>query len=134
LMLYFISLHKTTLIKTFLFFIALSAVSNVLFADDKKFESAYQNWKDTKNKDGYIAHLEEIVEHNNTLRLDEGKNCYSKGVHSSELILVYNIQGLIVSAIPKSDDIKTLCFSKLYLGKVFPKPPYAPFYEHVIFK
>lgn len=98
------------------------------------FESAYNNWILSKNNPGYIDHLIKITTFNNKKRIDTSKDCYKKSGGIIELILTHNKDGVIISAVPKSQSHKANCLVNLYLGIKFPKPPYSPYYERMLVK
>jgi len=98
------------------------------------YEKAYQLWESSKTKPLYYDHLREIVAVINRHKLDEKGDCYSKSGGSTELILIHDETGMVISAIPKLQTLKSECFMELFLRKQFPAPPFSPYYEHILFK
>lgn len=71
------------------------------------------------------------AEFNNAHHLDEGDGCYSKADGSLVQILQIDADGKIVGYFSDKDNGRSECWRQTYLGLIFPKPPFAPFYHRL---
>ena len=77
-------------------------------------------------------YAEAWAEFNNQHRLDERDGCYFKA--DGELIQILQIDesGEIVGYFSDKDNGRSRCWSRTYLGVVFPKPPFAPYWHKLV--
>lgn len=94
------------------------------------YEQALVAWEDSKSNPGWLDYLNLAVEFNNEHRIDERGGCYKKGTLPVKLVTTTNSEGVITSVVANVSNPKSECFKKVLLGVKFPKPPYAPFYDH----
>lgn len=69
---------------------------------------------------------------NNRRDLDERDGCYFKA--NGELIQILEIDksGKVVGYFADKDNNRSRCWKRTYLGVVFPKPPFAPYWHKLI--
>jgi len=94
------------------------------------YEQALAAWEDSKSNSGWLDYLNLAVEFNNEHRIDERGGCYKNGALPVKLVTTINSEGVITSVVANVSNSKSECFKKVLLGVKFPKPPYAPFYDH----
>jgi hypothetical protein len=68
---------------------------------------------------------------NNAHHLDERDGCYFKAQGSLVQILQIDAGGKVVGYFADKDNGRSRCWRETYLGVTFPKPPFAPFYQHL---
>jgi hypothetical protein len=69
---------------------------------------------------------------NNAQHLDERDGCYFKAEGSLVQILQIDATGKVVGYFSDKDNGRSQCWRNTYLGTTFPKPPFAPFYHHLV--
>jgi hypothetical protein len=94
------------------------------------YEQALATWAASKSNPGWLEYLNLAVEFNYEYRIDEQGGCYKKGSLPVKLVTTTNSEGVITSVVANVSNPKSECFKKVLLGVKFPKPPYAPFYDH----
>jgi len=72
------------------------------------------------------------IRFNQENKITEQGDCYK---YDGEVLIISitNNDGVIVRAIPNVITEQSTCYVKLLEGKVFPKPPYAPFFDQWMF-
>ena len=70
-------------------------------------------------------------EFNNANHLDEKDDCYSKADGSLVQILQIDSEGKVVGYFADKDNGRSQCWRRTYMGVIFPKPPFAPFYHRL---
>lgn len=78
------------------------------------------------------SYTSQTITYNQQHKITEQGDCY---MHDGDvyLITITNSEGIIERAIPKIVNKKSKCYASLLEGKVFPKPPYAPFFDQWMF-
>lgn len=101
----------------------LAAVAAGDFADPGKLA---QLWQQDIAKPGYDQYMQAFVQYNNSLHLDSEGNCYKVAKAPVTLYLVIEDR-YVTYVTPETDDEKSLCFRKSYLGLRTKAPPFSPF-------
>jgi hypothetical protein len=65
---------------------------------------------------------------NNVHHLDDRDDCYSKAEGTLVQILQIDASGKVTGYFANHDNGRSKCWRRTYLGVIFPKPPFAPFY------
>lgn len=78
------------------------------------------------------AYADAWAEFNNQHRLDERDGCYFKADGGLIQILQIDESGKVVGYFSDKDNGRSRCWSQTYLGVVFPKPPFAPYWHKLV--
>lgn len=68
---------------------------------------------------------------NNLNHLDERDGCYFKADGELTQILEIDASGKVVGYFTDKDNGRSECWRNTYLGVVFPKPPFAPYWHRL---
>jgi hypothetical protein len=69
---------------------------------------------------------------NNQNHLDERDGCYFKADGELTQILEIDASGKVVGYFADKDNGRSQCWRNTYLGVVFPKPPFAPYWHRLV--
>jgi hypothetical protein len=69
---------------------------------------------------------------NNAQHLDERDGCYFKAEVELTQILEIDAAGEVVGYYTDRDNGRSQCWRATYLGLMFPKPPYAPYWHKLV--
>lgn len=69
---------------------------------------------------------------NNQHRLDERDGCYYMAEGELTQILEIDESGKVVGYFTDKDNGRSKCWAQTYLGVVFPKPPFAPYWHKLV--
>lgn len=69
---------------------------------------------------------------NNKHHLDERDGCYFKADGELTQILELDSSGKVVGYYANKENGRTECWRQTYLGVVFPKPPFAPYWHKLV--
>jgi hypothetical protein len=69
---------------------------------------------------------------NNAQHLDERDGCYFKAEGELTQILEIDAAGKVVGYYTDRDNGRSQCWRATYLGLMFPKPPYAPYWHKLV--
>jgi hypothetical protein len=69
---------------------------------------------------------------NNAQHLDERDGCYFKAEGELTQILEIDAAGEVVGYYTDRDNGRSQCWRATYLGLMFPKPPYAPYWHKLV--
>ena len=72
------------------------------------------------------------AEFNNQNHLDERDGCYFKAEGELVQILEIDRSGKVVGYYTDQDNGRSRCWRATYLGVVFPKPPFAPYWHKLV--
>ncbi len=72
------------------------------------------------------------AEFNNQNNLDERDGCYFKAEGELIQILEVDKSGKVVGYYTDKDNGRSRCWRATYLGVVFPKPPFAPYWHKLV--
>jgi len=78
------------------------------------------------------AYANAWAEFNNQQHLDERDGCYSKAEGELIQILEIDASGKVVGYFSNQDNGRSRCWKSTYLGVVFPKPPFAPYWHKLV--
>lgn len=110
---------------------AISSPSFALAIDFNETNIAWRKQSILKDQ-ALLDYSAERMSYNNSIRLDEKGNCYTKAKGKVTLILVINQLGVIESVASDVENEKSKCFINTYLGSKYKAPPSAPFYDKLI--
>jgi hypothetical protein len=110
---------------------AISSPSLALAIEFTETDIAWRKQSALKDQ-ALLDYSAERMSYNNSIRLDEKGNCYTKAKGKVTLILVINKQGVIESVASDVNNEKSKCFINAYLGSTYKAPPSAPFYDKLI--
>ena len=87
---------------------------------------------DAQAKIDTAAYADSWAEFNNQNKLDERDGCYFMA--DGELIQILEIDesGKVVGYYADKDNGRAQCWRNTYLGVVFPKPPFAPYWHRLV--
>ena len=71
------------------------------------------------------------AEFNNRNHLDERDGCYFRADGELTQILEIDASGKVVGYFADKDNGRSRCWRNTYLGVVFPKPPFAPYWHRL---
>jgi hypothetical protein len=98
------------------------------YSFDQANELAVREWMIHENNISYTkfsnAFFISVTRYSN-----ETQKCQSLGKDKESIVLVQNESGEIRHAIAENDNKKTQCIREIFLGKIFPKPPFSPIYK-----
>jgi len=69
---------------------------------------------------------------NNAQHLDERDGCYFKAEGELTQVLEIDAAGKVVGYYTDQDNGRSQCWRATYLGVVFPKPPFAPYWHKLV--
>jgi hypothetical protein len=69
---------------------------------------------------------------NNAQHLDERDGCYFKAEGELTQVLEIDAAGRVVGYYADRDNGRSQCWRATYLGVVFPKPPFAPYWHTLV--
>lgn len=69
---------------------------------------------------------------NNEHGLDERDGCYFKAEGELTQILEIDKSGRVVGYFSDKDNGRSRCWQETYLGVVFPKPPFSPYWHKLV--
>ncbi|WP_211251968.1 hypothetical protein, partial [Arenimonas malthae] len=69
---------------------------------------------------------------NNEQGLDERDGCYFKADGELTQILEIDSSGRVVGYYSNKDNGRSRCWKQTYIGVVFPKPPFAPYWHKLV--
>ena len=72
------------------------------------------------------------AEFNNAQHLDERDGCYFKAEGELTQVLELDANGKVVGYYTDREDGRSQCWRSTYLGVVFPKPPFAPYWHKLV--
>ncbi len=70
--------------------------------------------------------------YNNEHRLDERDGCYFKADGELTQILELDSSGKVVGYYADKENGRAQCWRQTYMGVVFPKPPFAPYWHKLV--
>jgi hypothetical protein len=82
--------------------------------------------------EGTVAYADSWVEFNNQNHLDERDGCYYRAEGELTQILEIDAAGKVVGYYADKDNGRSQCWRNTYLGVVFPKPPFAPYWHRLV--
>lgn len=85
-----------------------------------------------KHPDATSSYAEAWAEFNNLHHLDERDGCYYMAEGALTQILEIDETGKVVGYLTDKDNGRSKCWSQTYLGVVFPKPPFAPYWHKLV--
>ena len=77
------------------------------------------------------AYANAWADFNNLNHLDERDGCYFKADGELTQILEIDASGKVVGYFTDKDNGRSECWRNTYLGVVFPKPPFAPYWHRL---
>lgn len=77
------------------------------------------------------AYADAWADFNNLNHLDERDGCYFKADGELTQILEIDASGKVVGYFTDKDNGRSECWRNTYLGVVFPKPPFAPYWHRL---
>jgi hypothetical protein len=78
------------------------------------------------------AYAEAWAAFNNAQSLDEKDGCYFRADGELTQILEIDSSGQVVGYFSDKDNGRSQCWRQTYLGVVFPKPPFAPYWHKLV--
>lgn len=69
---------------------------------------------------------------NNAQHLDERDGCYFKAEGELTQVLEIDAAGRVIGYYADRDNGRSQCWRATYLGVVFPKPPFAPYWHTLV--
>lgn len=79
-----------------------------------------------------LAYADVWASYNNENHLDERDSCYFKADGELTQILEIDHSGKVVGYFADKDNGRSVCWRATYLGVVFPKPPFAPYWHKLV--
>lgn len=76
-----------------------------------------------------VAYADSWAEFNNQNHLDERDGCYYMAEGELTQILEIDATGKVIGYYADKDNGRSQCWRNTYLGVVFPKPPFAPYWH-----
>lgn len=113
-----------------LLLIALSAVAQS--APDFAQANANAESQRAQKKDATSKYADAWAEFNNANRLDERDGCYFKAEGELTQILEIDAAGKVIGYYTDQRNGRSECWRATYLGVVFPKPPFAPYWHKLV--
>lgn len=110
--------------------LAISASAFAQSATD--FAEASSNADAQSEKESIAEYASSWADFNNQHRLDERDGCYFKAEGELTQILEIDGSGRVVGYYADKDNGRSQCWRNTYLGVVFPKPPFAPFWHRLV--
>ncbi len=101
-------------------------------ASDFTQASARAEAQRTKHQVATAKYAETWAEFNNAQHLDERDGCYFKAEGALTQILEIDAAGKVVGYYADQDNGRSQCWRATYLGVVFPKPPFAPYWHKLV--
>lgn len=109
--------------------VALPVAGQHLNFEQASTQADAQRQRDPARTDAY-AHV--WAEFNNQQHLDERDGCYSKAEGELIQVLLIDASGKVIGYFANRDNGRSLCWRATYLGIVFPRPPFAPYWHKLI--
>lgn len=102
--------------------------NNTLQFDDAeaKYVAQYKQWSEDEQYQGY---MQLWLDFNNNNAIDSQGKCYFLGEEDESIVLVLDEGGRVVDVAVDHNNKMTQCFRRTFLGVVYPKPPFAPYYN-----
>ena len=85
-----------------------------------------------KHADATSSYAETWAEFNNQHHLDERDGCYYLAEGALTQVLEIDETGKVVGYFSDKDNGRSKCWAQTYLGVVFPKPPFAPYWHKLV--
>jgi len=82
--------------------------------------------------DATAAYADAWAAFNNQNHLDERDGCYFKADGELTQILEIDASGKVIGYFADKDNGRSQCWRNTYLGVVFPKPPFAPYWHRLV--
>jgi hypothetical protein len=122
------------MIRSLLFVAAFSLAAPVTAQAVTDFARANSNADAQRQKDPVSTSIyaDAWAEFNNQHRLDERDDCYFQAEGELTQVLEIDAAGTVVSYFADKDNGRSRCWSRTYLGVVFPKPPFAPYWHKLV--
>ena len=95
------------------------------------FAEANSNADAQAKSEAVLAYADAWAEFNNQNHLDERDGCYFKADGELTQILEIDASGKVVGYFADKDNGRSQCWRNTYLGVVFPKPPFAPYWHRL---
>jgi hypothetical protein len=108
--------------------ILVGCQANTVQPPELSFEQATRAFEAQPKSVAVSSYGEVLAKSNNLQELDSIHNCYSKVIGKLRQVLVLDANGNVVSYVADSDNPKSRCFRRSYLGARFPPPPFSPFF------
>ena len=86
----------------------------------------------TKDPDATSAYATAWAEFNNQHKLDERDGCFFKATGELTQILEIDVSGKVIGYYSDKENGRSRCWSDTYMGVVFPKPPFAPYWHKLV--
>ncbi|MBD9480068.1 hypothetical protein [Pseudoxanthomonas sp. PXM02] len=87
-------------------------------------------WEDRREETS--AYAEAWAAFNNAHHLDERDGCYFRADGQLTQVLEIDANGKVVGYFTDQDNGRSQCWRTTYLGVVFPKPPFAPYWHKLV--
>lgn len=84
-----------------------------------------------KHADSTSSYADTWTAFNNQHHLDERDGCYFLAEGALTQVLEIDETGKVVGYFSDKDDGRSECWARTYLGVVFPKPPFAPYWHEM---
>jgi hypothetical protein len=100
----------------------------------KTFSQAYANAEAQRGRHlaATSSYADTWAEFNNQNHFDERDGCYFKAEGELIQILEIDRSGKVVGYYTDQDNGRSRCWRATYLGVVFPKPPFAPYWHKLV--
>jgi hypothetical protein len=113
--------------------LALASLSLVAVAAQTKTFAEANAMADAQSQTAEThAYAEAWAHFNNAQHLDERDGCYFRADGELTQILEIDSSGKVVGYFSDKDNGRSQCWRQTYLGVVFPKPPFAPYWHRLI--
>ena len=112
--------------------VCLALVSQAFAQTMGDFAEANSNADAQAKSEAVLAYADAWAEFNNQNHLDERDGCYFKADGELTQILEIDASGKVVGYFADKDNGRSQCWRNTYLGVVFPKPPFAPYWHRLV--
>jgi hypothetical protein len=99
---------------------------------DTDFTAANSKADAQAKNEAAVTYADSWAEFNNQNHLDERDGCYYMADGELTQILEIDETGKVVGYYADKDNGRSQCWRNTYLGVVFPKPPFAPYWHRLV--